>query len=259
MNKTLSWDDLITKHDDKPPRLIIHGQPKTGKTTFACSAPRPLVICTEDGLGRTEELANVNAFRVDTLDEFWQALDLAMARPEMWDTLVIDSLDHLEPLITDKVCRTEGVDSIEKIGYGKGFAFAADIWRGEYNARMRYVQRTLKKMIIEIAHSQPTKENPPDMLQGFTRWSLKLDKRAADILREEADGIFYLTIPIVTAEAQNQGFAKGVKATAVGERRLYLQPGGGYLAGCRWKTPEWVPASWANVEQFLTGVPGAKT
>lgn len=254
----LTWDSLITKHDDRPPRLIIHGQPKTGKTTLACSAPNPLVLATEDGLGRTEELANIPSFRVSSLEEVWEALALVMDSPERYETLVIDSLDHLEPLIIDKVCRTENVDSIEKIPYGKGFAYAADIWRHEYNERIRYIQRSLGKMIIEIAHSQPTKENPPDMVQGFTRWSLKLDKRAAELLREEADGIFYITIPIVTAEAQQNGFAKGVKATAVGERRLYLQPGGGYLAGSRWQTPEWIPARWDELVKYLSGVPEKK-
>lgn len=255
----LSWQNLKTRHDDKAPRLLIHGQPKTGKTTFACSAPNPLVLATEDGLGRTKELAEVPAFHVTSWDQAMEAIDLfidaATKGEPYFGTLVIDSLDHLEPLCFAKVCAREKVDSIEKIGYGKGFTFALDLWREQYNKRVRYIQKKLKRMVIEICHSHPSKENPPDMIQGFTRWTPKLSKGIVELMKEDADGIFYLSQPIITHEAQGAFGTTNTKAAAVGDRRLHLLPGGGYLAGSRWEMPEFVPAKWASLEPYLTGVP----
>ena len=43
-------------------------------------------------------------------------------------TLVVDSVDWLEPLIHAKVCRIR-VESIEDAGYGKGYVHALDLWR----------------------------------------------------------------------------------------------------------------------------------
>ena len=34
-----------------PPRILIHGVAGVGKTTFAASADRPVIIATEEGLG----------------------------------------------------------------------------------------------------------------------------------------------------------------------------------------------------------------
>lgn len=255
----LSWSNLKVRHDDKAPRLLVHGQPKTGKTTLACSAPNPLVVATEDGLGRTAELAEVPAFQVSSWDEAMQAIDLFIQAAEKGDhyfgTLVIDSIDHLETMAHQTICAREKVDSIEKIPYGKGFAFAADLLREKYNPRMRYIQRDLKRMIVEICHSHPAKENPPDMIQGFTRWTPKLHRLWLELLKEEADGIFYLTQPIITTEQQGAFGNAQTKAAAVGDRRLYLQPGGGFMAGSRWKMPDYIPSKWDSLEPYLTGVP----
>ena len=34
----------------RAPRVLIHGQPGVGKTTFAADAPSPIFICPEDGI-----------------------------------------------------------------------------------------------------------------------------------------------------------------------------------------------------------------
>ena len=38
----------------QPPRIMVYGPHGLGKTTFGASAPAPIFILTEDGLGRLE-------------------------------------------------------------------------------------------------------------------------------------------------------------------------------------------------------------
>jgi len=45
---------VVRKNEQKPPRLIIYGPPKVGKTTFAAMAPAPIFLCIEEGLGALE-------------------------------------------------------------------------------------------------------------------------------------------------------------------------------------------------------------
>lgn len=252
----ISWDMLRTQHADRPPRIIVHGQPKVGKSSFAAQMPSPLFLCTEEGLGRSELLRNVPAFSIQTYADMMEALTLLSQDTRDFKTLVIDSEDHWEPMVHAEVCRRENKKSIEDIGYGKGYIAACELYRSEYNEFLRYLNRVKGLQICQIAHSQATKVNPPDMTQGFTRWDLKLDRRVSDLLREEADAIWYATIPIVTATVDGGFNSKQTKAVSVGERRLYTQPAGGFLAGSRWAMPEWTSLDWNDVKQYLTGVPG---
>lgn len=251
----MSWDMLRTTHD-RAPRIVIHGQPKVGKSSFAAQMPKPLFLSTEEGLGRSELLRNVSSFEIGTYEQMMQVLTLLANDTRGFQTLVIDSEDHLEPMVHRVVCQMENKKSIEDIPYGKGHILAAEVYRQQYNEAIRYLNRVKGMQICHIAHSQATKVNPPDMPTGYTRWDLKLDKRVADILREEADAIFYAMIPVITAATENGFNQKAVKAVAVADRRIYCQPGGGFLAGSRWDMPEWLPLDWNEVKKYVTGVPG---
>ena len=47
----ISLASLRRGGDARPPRLLTYGVAGVGKTLFATSAPRPVVVQTEDGLG----------------------------------------------------------------------------------------------------------------------------------------------------------------------------------------------------------------
>ena len=59
----------IQRNQPKAPRILVHGMPGVGKTTFAASAPDPIVIQTEDGLGALD----VPTFSLAT--EYSQVID----------------------------------------------------------------------------------------------------------------------------------------------------------------------------------------
>ena len=87
----------------KPPRILIHGVHGVGKTTFAAGAHDPVFILTEDGLG-TLDVSHFPLAR--TFDEVMQALAALYTEEHAFRTLVVDSVDWLEPLIHARSART---------------------------------------------------------------------------------------------------------------------------------------------------------
>jgi hypothetical protein len=114
----------------KPPMIVLYGPPKIGKTTFAACMPNPVILPTEDGLSSLASLPfDVPAFPVaKTFEEVQQALTSLYAEPHDFQTLCLDSLDWLEPIVWAETCRRNNWKDIEAPGYGKGYSAAIDVW-----------------------------------------------------------------------------------------------------------------------------------
>ena len=94
---------------------LVYGTAGIGKSTFATCAPAPIVVQTEDGLGEID----CHKFPVaQSFDEFLQSLGALYSEDHAYRTVVIDSLDWLERLIWDAVCKRESATTIEKVGGG---------------------------------------------------------------------------------------------------------------------------------------------
>ena len=111
----------LQKNSPKAPRVVIYGDAGTGKTTFGACAPSPVFLQTEDGLGNLA----ATAFPLATsFDDVMGALQSLYAEEHQFKTLVVDSLDWLEPLVWQQVCTTHKVARIEAMPYGKGYVEA---------------------------------------------------------------------------------------------------------------------------------------
>src|ERR1051325_10517202 len=111
-----------------PPRLMVYGTEGIGKSTLAAASPNPIFIQTEDGLS---EIACSKFPLAVSLDDVLGALAELRGSDHPFHTVVIDSLDWLERLIWDAVCKEFRSTSIEKAdgGYAKGYVHALTQWR----------------------------------------------------------------------------------------------------------------------------------
>jgi hypothetical protein len=128
---------------------IVYGTHGVGKTSFAASAPSPIFLQTEDGLGLIDR-PTFGLLR--SFDEVMQAVGSLYSEDHKYQTLVLDSVDHLEPLVWAQVCKDNGWPNIETPGYGKGYVAALDMWRLLIDG-LRALRDDRQMSIILIAHS----------------------------------------------------------------------------------------------------------
>jgi len=219
----------------RAPKIVIYGPPKIGKSSFAASAPNPIGIITEEGLDNID----VAAFpKAETFENVMQAIATLYSESHEFSTVFVDSLDWLEPLILRKVCTDNNVDNIEKIGFGKGYIFADDLWK-QFFAGLDALRNEKGMTIICIAHEQLTKVKDPSQTNDYDSYSLKLNKRATALVNEWADIIGFAQHEIYTRQVDpNNKLNKDVKATTTGARKLHLNPHPAYVAGNRYSIPD---------------------
>src|SRR5215472_18934373 len=85
-----------------PPRVLVHGQEGTGKTTLAAKFPKPVFLQTEDGTPAGLKLTTFGL--LSTYAELRDALAALGNEAHDFKTVVVDSLDKLEGLVWQDVC-----------------------------------------------------------------------------------------------------------------------------------------------------------
>src|SRR5690348_10901662 len=80
-------------------RAVLHGPPGLGKTTMAAGAPDNVFIQTEDGAG----LLRISTFGpMKSYSSTMDCVSELYTEPHDYRTLVVDSLDWLEPLVWEE-------------------------------------------------------------------------------------------------------------------------------------------------------------
>ena len=172
----------------EPPRIVLYGMEGIGKSTFAANFPNPIFVQTEDGLGQIDCAKFPLAA---TADDAYRQLDALSKAPNDFQTVVVDSLDWLERLIWDAVCRENKVDSIEQIGYGKGYVLALTVWRRFLDVLTAL--RAQKKIVLLLAHAVAEDYADPEITGGLKRFTPRLHKTARSLIAEYADLILLAT------------------------------------------------------------------
>src|SRR5688572_27982664 len=99
--------------------MILYGVDGFGKSTFGTQAPNPIFLCSEEG---TKKLEVARFPLAETYETVLAMLDELVIEKHDHKTLVIDSLDWLESMLVEHVCKRHGVDQPNKgdMAYGNG-------------------------------------------------------------------------------------------------------------------------------------------
>ena len=192
--------------------MVIYGQGGVGKSTFASRFPKPIFIATEDGVNHLD----VSKIREDlTFQTVMGICKELLTTKHEYQTLVIDSLDALEFLIFNDVCKEAGKASIADIPYGQGYSQALNKWSDLVNLLK---QLRSKMHIILVAHSIIKQINDPNLPLPFDKHVIKLHQKAADFIKEQVDAVLFACYEVSVLKAEG-----GRRAKAVGEGNRILQ------------------------------------
>ncbi len=256
----LSLESITTGGPLQPPIIINHGEAGVGKTVLGCRFPSPVVMQVEEGLTAVDPETGVVLSEtiphfplIEAYEQLMEGLATLAQGGHEFKTLVIDSLDHFEPLIWKQVCADANVKSIEDIGYGKGYAHALDYWR-DFSAAIKYLRRTMGMTIFLVAHSEIKRFDNPET-ESYDRYQIKLHKGASALMQEHADIILFTNYRTSTTKEKTGFGSETVKAKGTGERVIYTEARPGFIAKNRFSMPPDLPnpktGAFEHLAQFI--------
>ncbi|PZW40393.1 AAA domain-containing protein [Humitalea rosea] len=243
----ISLASLRSSTSLSPPRLLLYGVAGVGKTEFAAASPRPVILQTEDGLGRIEA-TTFGLLR--SFDEIMEALAALYFEPHDFETLVVDSLDWLEPLVWQHTAQTHSQPDIESFGYGKGYLAALDTWRGFLDG-VNALREERGMGVILIAHAEIKRFDSPET-EPYDRYQPKLHRSASALVQEHVDAVLFANYRVSTLKSDVGFNKKVVRGVSGGDRLLHTAERPAFLAKNRFGLAETLPLSWP---ELAAGIP----
>lgn len=230
--------DISKGKIEKPQKIVLYGTEGIGKSTFAADAPSPIFLTTEQGTYHLD----VDRFPVAT--QWSQVLDAlkALKSNHGYKTLVIDTLDALEPIVWAETCATKPngdkrITSIEDYGFAKGYIYALDVWRELLRSIDVLVEQKGMSAIL-IAHAQIATFKSPDTYD-WSRYDLKLHTKASALVREWADHVLFAHVEVPQVEMDDR-----IKALGAGNRIIRTTASAAWSAKSRGSVPAELPLSY---------------
>ena len=234
-------ESIQSGRENKPPRIMVYGQEGVGKSTFGASAPGAIFVQTEDGLGEID----CRKFPLaQNFGDVVAALTALRDEDHNFRTVVIDSLDWLERLIFDEVCKEFGVRSIEKAdgGYGKGYVDALVHWR-KVLSLLDDLRNQRGMMVILVAHAKVERFEDPENM-AYDRYAPRLHKHAASLISEWVDAVMFAMKRMrVSKDGDARAIASPIGADG-GERILRTNGSPACVAKNRFGLPNEIPLQW---------------
>lgn len=240
--------NVKTGKSAQPPRVLIYGAEGCGKSTFAANAPNPIFICAEDGVA---QLGPARFPEPRSWDDVLDAIEALTTEPHNHKTLVIDSLDWLEPMCWDHICKRDKKESIEDYGFSKGQKTVAP---AEWRILISRIERMCKARemgVILIAHQHVKLFKNPEG-EDFERYELAMDAKAAGMFKQWSEAVLFAQFETF---ASKDAKTKRVRGISTGARVLHTQRTAAFDAKNRFDLPPTLPLDW---HEFASAVEAHK-
>lgn len=201
--------DQVTKtgKEKQPHFVILNGVDGVGKTTWVRNAPGSYIVGPENGVKHGPR-ASANSW-----EQLCAILDALATEQHPYTLLGIDSGDWIEALLWKDICEKADVANIEAYegGWGKGYVEAVRRIREELLPRLERLRSERKMHVVIITHSFIKTFTDPQLNQSYDRYILKLNEKAAAVLREAATAVLFVNFKTnaVTDKGKNKARAFG--------------------------------------------------
>jgi AAA domain len=220
------------------PIVLIYGDAGRGKTTLATKAPKPMYLPMERGLPRGVEVDAVQG--LNNFEVVINTLAAVHSDARGYESLVIDTIDALEPHVLEHTCAKHNWKNIEQPSYGKGWVAADDEWR-RFIRGISAIRDKHGMTIILVSHAEVVRVEDP-RAPTFTSYAPKVNKRARALMIDACDVVGFLAEDLRTV-TDDGGFRERVRASAGSGRFLFLEGRPAFVAKNRFGMPEKVPIS----------------
>jgi hypothetical protein len=226
--------EVQTGTADLPPRIVLLGGEKRGKSTFASRFPSPVFVPVKGETGIDFiDVPKVPAAK--TFGDVMEVISDLYTEKHDFRTVVIDSISALDPVVIETAMAEQGVKSASKLGggYGAQEGVICDYWRtllGGLDALR--TERGIGCILIGHVKPVPKVVNDP-MTEPYDTWRVEVRESVLGTLNRWADCILFCDFKKYTRTISgSDGEKKIVHADTVRERCLYTQyapghPGGG--------------------------------
>jgi energy-coupling factor transporter ATP-binding protein EcfA2 len=229
----------------KPPIMVLYGPGGIGKTTFAASMGNTIIVQSEDGIGKIE----CDHFPVaKDWNSFINNLNELLTEDHEYKVVCIDSLDWCETLLWEHVCEENGWAQIDTPAYGKGYVAALNGWK-EYVEILNRLRDEKGMSVLQIAHNQIKRYEDPSQ-EPHDRHEIKLHRKAADLIVEHSDAVFFCNYKLGTVQVKGKGGGMTTK-TIAGDRKIFTEQAPGYLAKNRYGLPSEMPMDWQAIREEM--------
>jgi GTPase SAR1 family protein len=241
-----------------PPRIIIYGPPKIGKTAFAASIPDNILLDYEGGSGFAK-VSRIEKSEVDTFAKTMDCFQQLSEQKHSFKAVTIDTADWLEAVVNEEAARQHEAKSVGDVPYGAGFVTAQNIFKTQILEALDYLRQEKGMMIVLLAHECIRRYDNPTT-QSYDRYTLKLQENTKGagicaLLKEWTDAILFVNQETYVSAEQVTSNKKGPtvkKARTSNNVILHTQESPAFLAGNRFNLPPQLPFSWPDVEKALS-------
>ena len=227
----------------RSPRIMLIGVEGVGKSTAGASMPNPIFICGESGLVGPQ-FAEIHSFTPDNWGEALQFIDELTKAPGDFKSLVIDTLDWVEPMLYAYVCTKAGHKNIEDFGYGKGYVVAQQEAR-QLIARLDRLNAMGMNILI-LCHSQIKTVNNP-CGDNYDHFEAKVNAKIGCIFKEWCDVVLFAQFDMYTKK-------DGMRSKAFGGDGRIVQTthSAAWDAKNRYGLPEVMPLDMEAILEAIT-------
>lgn len=218
-------------------KVVIYGPEGIGKSSLAARFPDPVIIDTEGGT------AHMDVRRIDKPQSWEELLSIVKevaATAGICKTLVIDTADWAEQLITTYLCSKYKQNSIESFGYGKGYTYMAEEFSRLLSALDLVIAAGIH--VVVTAHAKMRKFEQPDEMGAYDRWEMKLSKQTAPLLKEWCDMLLFCNYQTFVVTSDND-----TKKAQGGKRVIYTAHHPAWDAKTRIALPEVIDLDYSKI------------
>lgn len=222
----MNVNDATPSRTDGPAKIAAYAVHGWGKTTLGCHLPNPIVVGPEKGIPRNLGFTVKELHPTMWMQLFETVHSLTYDR-HPYDTLVLDTIDWIEPMIHRFVCARDSerktqmneagfkLESIEDYGYGKGYLVAEEEFRKLITV-IDILQAKREMHVAMLMHSiTRTFKNPagPD----FDRFEPQPHQRISKVVAQWAENLIFGFFQVDAAKiSEDKERSKKARAKGIG-------------------------------------------